>query len=328
MYKNRYLDINNSQQWIHFNRHTDSQPLLLIVDGGFYQPEIHRLIHNQLKNIFGLTVVTWDQRGLGNSTNAVNDWTEIKIEDYTSDLISLVHQLLTHFHKNKIFLLSHCFGSIPSLLAVSQNPEYFHAYFSVSQVVNPLENIFASYKKILNLPSAQGNFSPIQELQKHDILSGASGSERKIRHNAKMAYRMDPTARSLSAPGVIGKLLQCTTNPFQIWKYRSGTYKRRRSLHSELMKINFSETIRELSLPVYFLVGRQDILSPPELAENYFRKLKAPHKTFIWFEKSGHFPFLQEPDKFNNVLKKEMALPQDIAGEKDPSVWNMVMSLC
>jgi pimeloyl-ACP methyl ester carboxylesterase len=328
MDKNRYLYINSSYQWIQHNKHAEPHPVLLVIDGGFYQPDIHQLLRNQLKKIYGLTVVTWDQPGLGHSKNAVKNWADIDIADYTSDLISLVRQLLTHFCTDKIFLLGHCFGTIPGLLAVHQHPEFFHGYFSVSQVVNPLENIKASQKKILNISSEQGNLPQVHELEKWEILSGSSDSKRKIRHNAKVAYKMDPTASSLNAFTIIGILLQMKNNPLKTWHYRTGSNKRRRHLHSDLMDINFSETVQELCVPVHFLVGRQDKISPPELTENYFRKLNAPHKTFIWFEKSGHFPFLQEPNKFKNVLKKEMALPAEKAEEKTSPIWNMVMSLC
>lgn len=325
---NRYFDVNDSHQWVQFNRHEEDHPLLLIVDGGFYQPELHRLIHTQVNDMTSLTVVMWDQRGLGNSKSAVDDWKEINIEDYTSDLVSLVQRLLEYFHKDKLFLLSHCFGSIPALLAVHQNPEYFHAYFSVSQVVHPLKNILASYEKIFNLSAGQGNFRPVHELQELEILSGTSKSARKIRQNAHLAYKLDPASQSVIVPVILGKLLQIMTNPFQIWNHRSGSHNRRMYLHSEIMQVDFPETIQEVTVPIHFLVGRQDKLAPPKLAEDYFHKLKAPHKTFIWFEKSGHFPFLQEPDKFKDVLRKEMALAQDTAVKKTPSVWNMVMSLC
>ena len=31
----------------------------------------------------------------------------------------------------------------------------------------------------------------------------------------------------------------------------------------------------------------------------YFDTLSAPSKTLVWFEESGHEPFVDEPDKFN-----------------------------
>jgi hypothetical protein len=42
-----------------------------------------------------------------------------------------------------------------------------------------------------------------------------------------------------------------------------------------------------LDLPVYFLVGRQDINAMAPLVERYYNMLQAPHKELIWLD-SGH----------------------------------------
>ena len=34
----------------------------------------------------------------------------------------------------------------------------------------------------------------------------------------------------------------------------------------------------------------------------YSQTIKAPHKEFIWFDNSGHFPFFEEQQKFADEL--------------------------
>jgi pimeloyl-ACP methyl ester carboxylesterase len=34
----------------------------------------------------------------------------------------------------------------------------------------------------------------------------------------------------------------------------------------------------------------------------YFNALTAPSKKLVWFENSGHEPFVDEPDKFNATI--------------------------
>ena len=51
-------------------------------------------------------------------------------------------------------------------------------------------------------------------------------------------------------------------------------------------------------MPVYLLLGRHDINAPTVLAEDYMRVLQAPEKELIWFEHSGHSPWINEPEKF------------------------------
>ena len=51
-------------------------------------------------------------------------------------------------------------------------------------------------------------------------------------------------------------------------------------------------------MPVYFLLGRHDVNAPTVLAEEYFEVLDAPEKGIVWFENSGHSPWINEPEKF------------------------------
>jgi pimeloyl-ACP methyl ester carboxylesterase len=52
-------------------------------------------------------------------------------------------------------------------------------------------------------------------------------------------------------------------------------------------------------MPVSFFLGRQDQWVPPNTSVQYFEALTAPSKKLVWFEKSGHEPFVDEPAKFN-----------------------------
>ena len=49
-------------------------------------------------------------------------------------------------------------------------------------------------------------------------------------------------------------------------------------------------------------MGRHDVNAPPALVEEYYELLDAPHKELIWFERSGHSPWISESDKFVNVM--------------------------
>ena len=55
-------------------------------------------------------------------------------------------------------------------------------------------------------------------------------------------------------------------------------------------------------MPVFFFLGRRDHWVPPETSEAYFDALRAPSKVLVWFEESGHEPFVDEPDKFNEAM--------------------------
>jgi pimeloyl-ACP methyl ester carboxylesterase len=65
----------------------------------------------------------------------------------------------------------------------------------------------------------------------------------------------------------------------------------------------------QLEVPVYFLIGRHDVNAPPVLTEQYYEVLNAPHKELIWFEHSGHNPWVTESDTFVGVVVNKI-LPE------------------
>jgi pimeloyl-ACP methyl ester carboxylesterase len=54
--------------------------------------------------------------------------------------------------------------------------------------------------------------------------------------------------------------------------------------------------------PIFFLLGRRDLNPPSTLAARYLAALDAPDKGVVWFERSAHFPFLEEPERFRRAL--------------------------
>ncbi len=69
-------------------------------------------------------------------------------------------------------------------------------------------------------------------------------------------------------------------------------------MYQQLYDIDLRRDYSNLKVPVYFFLGRYDVNAPTALAEEYERVLDAPGKGIVWFEHSGHSPWLNEPDKF------------------------------
>ena len=70
----------------------------------------------------------------------------------------------------------------------------------------------------------------------------------------------------------------------------------------EVSRLNLIEHVPALQMPVFFFLGRNDHWVPPETSVAYFDALSAPSKKLVWFENSGHEPFVDEPDKFNAAM--------------------------
>ncbi len=63
-----------------------------------------------------------------------------------------------------------------------------------------------------------------------------------------------------------------------------------------------ARSIPALDAPFYVLLGRRDYVTPAICADRYADLVQAPIHQEIWFERSAHYPFLEEPVAFHKAL--------------------------
>ena len=65
---------------------------------------------------------------------------------------------------------------------------------------------------------------------------------------------------------------------------------------------NMSKDLSKIKIPVALIWGRDDKITPPEVAEEFH--LLLPDSQLDWVEKCGHAPMMERPVEFNNILTK------------------------
>lgn len=80
-------------------------------------------------------------------------------------------------------------------------------------------------------------------------------------------------------------------------------------VYPQLYETDFRVDYKKLDVPVYFFLGRHDINAPISLVEEYFEILETPQKEIVWFEHSGHGPWINES---TNFIKKLL----EVTGQK------------
>jgi pimeloyl-ACP methyl ester carboxylesterase len=74
----------------------------------------------------------------------------------------------------------------------------------------------------------------------------------------------------------------------------------------EMMKIDLTKLGLDFRAPIFLFGGRHDPYCPPSLILAYNENINAPHKEFVWFDNSGHFPFFEEQQKLANELVRRI----------------------
>ena len=65
---------------------------------------------------------------------------------------------------------------------------------------------------------------------------------------------------------------------------------------------NMSKDLSKIKIPVALIWGRDDKITPPEVAEEFH--LLLPDSQLDWVEKCGHAPMMERPVEFNMILTK------------------------
>ncbi|WP_304062249.1 alpha/beta fold hydrolase [Pedobacter glucosidilyticus] len=65
---------------------------------------------------------------------------------------------------------------------------------------------------------------------------------------------------------------------------------------------NMSKDLHKIKLPVALIWGKNDRITPPEVAEEFHNLL--PNSELYWIDKCGHAPMMEQPAEFNQILNK------------------------
>ncbi len=74
------------------------------------------------------------------------------------------------------------------------------------------------------------------------------------------------------------------------------------ALAKSAIRHNMSKEIPRITIPVSLIWGKQDKVTPPEVATEFHELL--PNSELNWVDKCGHAPMMERPEEFNEYLGK------------------------
>jgi pimeloyl-ACP methyl ester carboxylesterase len=294
------IELGGERQWISIRGHDVHNPILLYLHPGPGTADLALLRHQcpELERHF--VVVNWDQRSAGKSFRLNANSADLTLKQLQEDTHQLIAYLKQRFGVEKIYLLGFSWGTVLGLTSAAQYPDDLYAYISVSQLVQGAEG------ERLGLEYAQ---RVAQETQ-HEAAS------RELAH-IDPTYRSDDWYAQLKTQRQwltkFGGVYHSADNDSrEIWlllraeeyslvetvPWLLGSDRSLRQLWPEVMQVDFTQTVPQVNVPIYFFAGRYDYNTPSALTEAYFNALIAPRgKELIWFEDSAHHLFFDQPEK-------------------------------
>jgi proline iminopeptidase len=296
------IDIGGIKQAISIRGRDTRNPILLVLHGGPASPEMPHAYTFQAPWEDYFTVVEWDQRGSG-KTFAANDPAVLKdtltIARMADDTIELTNYLRERFHKRKIFLLGHSWGSVLGITAVTAHPELFYAYVGTGQVVNDRRSEELGYLATVAAAASDHNEKASSDLAALAPYPGATITfERIVSERKWLEYYGGLAWRRHGFGWVAGAWeLSPDYSDAELDAIGAGSKASLTQLLPQLTDVNFSN-VTKLQCPIFLFVGRHDLSVSQRLAAEWFQRLQAPRKKLVWFENSAHMPMLEEPGRF------------------------------
>lgn len=307
----RYVFIGGVKQWVTIKGKNCSNPVVLMVHGGPGNPL--SVYHDSLFRNFEkeFTIVHWDQRGAGRTylaqfdtenltlDNVVNS--NLSVDLLVSDGLEVSDYVRNRLGKEKLIISGSSWGSFLATKMVQSKPNQFYFYVGQSQLVNGQKNYAASYTKIINLadkkrdeialrilykigepiwkhPASYGRFRRLVKRYEDQLVV------QPVQWKVGSEYQME-----VSEPSYI------FAEEFSFLKYtgfdRDGM----------IQDVDLYGCCTKFEIPIYLLQGRNDLLTLPEVTEDYYNKISAPRKEYVLLEQSGHD---QTQESLEALLKK------------------------
>jgi len=290
------VELGGVEQWVLLRGLDESNRVLLYLhDGpGLAQILVARQIQKELERAF--VVANWDQRGAGLSYQPGAAPGTLTLDRLVDDTVALSTWLCGRFHRPRIVLVGHAWGSVVGLLAAQRAPELFEAYIGIDPTVDRKETEERLARWVGSEAKERGETRAVRELAEVGPPPyGSAGAARTVR---RWAERFGGVGRRASRRGaVVRGLLELEEYTlFDLVRWRRGRRSSMTALGATAASIDLAMRVSSVEVPTFFLAGRNDKVCDPELAREYLRVLDAPRKGWAWVEDAAHLLPFEQPD--------------------------------
>jgi proline iminopeptidase len=284
----KYVKVNGAKLWIEIEGAGDA---LFLISGGPGNAHVGMHSFAPLKDSGTLVYIDNFGRGKSDTAKTSNEYSISRdVED--------IEGLRSALHYDKINVLGHSYGSIVTQAYAIKYPQHVkhliiaNGFFSGEMWQKNDDNsnheIKTNYpevwERLMKLRDAGAHSSDPQHI---DVYGEVPYGFLYAYNPEKFLYGIDP-----SYPNKMN------------WKlyYQlvgdDGDF----IIGGDVSKVDFRKELKDLKMPVLIVAGRYDRVSVPQFAVQY--KKYCPQAQFEMFEKSGHNPQVEEPEKEFKIIRE------------------------
>lgn len=247
-------------------------------------------------------VVTWEQRGAGQSYAALDPASTLTLEQTVADTIELSEWLLDRFEQDELYLVGNSWGTLLGALAAQRRPDLFRAFVGTGQMVSPRETDVLFYDDTLAWAERTGQLRLADRLR----AQGPPPYGDLLAYEPTLTFEHEWNPNPLRDPA--------TEMPANLFVPENAFMDRMNGLRSfldtfsvlypQLQELDLRTDVPALEVPYVMVTGRYEARGRREPADDWFEALEAPSKARIVFDASGHRPSFQEPAAFAALMRR------------------------
>jgi len=310
--ENIYIEIGGIEQYLQIRGEDKDNPVILWLHGGPGFPLTYLSCYYQKGLEADYTIVCWEQRGCGRTYYQNSDNGELTIERLVADMDELVNYLCERFRKDKIIIMGQSWGTVLGIGYLNENPQKVSAYIGIGQVTDFRQGkIYAArtamQKSIDEDVQLLENY--IQSFQKTECIDELNVKELEQMILLSLKYlKGSGELSSIKQMFIAVDSPEFSWNDLK-WFLTASNSENIMNCQKELVEymyfdFNAEKIGNEYSVPVCFIQGGADWITPTDMVKSYYDAISANYKKFVVIDNAGHTPFLDNPEQFCNEVRQ------------------------
>jgi len=253
-------------------------------------------------------VVYYDQRGAGRTQKKNKSSPEdLTLEILIADLKQTISYIKEKYETDRIILLGQSWGTVLGTQYILKYPDDVICYIGTGHVIDERRSMKIGYDKLKEVIENKGNKKDIRKItEMQDYPCIKVEDKNYVATEAKFFLLKTKYGLTLKTGKLLKIILKSPVFKLGDILLMIQGPKTNINLMKWLTGYSIWDTT-EYSVPVFYLLGKDDWQTPSTLAAEYFEKINAPQKGLYWVENAGHATDADNPASFYKAVKEIIA---------------------
>lgn len=313
----KYIEVNGAQEWVTIRGQNRSNPVILFLHGGPAEansPFVTFYLPFEKEYVF----VQWDQPGAGMTYIKAGDHQpKLTLDGIANDGLAVAERLRYELHQPKIILIGQDWGGVVGIHMIEKRPDLFTAFVGTGQIVGMMATQRVLYQYALDHATANHDQKMLSDLKQvgpppYRTLAAYGDFENCCRNSF---WPADDVAGIRQMQAMLAFSPRLTIR--QVYGWYQGLRKDEVKLDTRLMTMpDLRETDTAFSVPVFFIQGGNDNVTPTSLVADYCARIQAPIKGIDVIPDAGHFVMWTHAGEFLRYLDADVRVASRVFRSK------------